>query len=988
MENDINIVQNFINRANRHRDIYHDLMLFKVKEILLVSHLYDAYLIEGEGRFSEIMLYDYGNLNLTSLPRITAASFDEDICQYFDQREIDMVVLMVGLDKDTPIRLAKEIKEKYPQKNIFFLLNDGTYERYFTKQIGKGYFDMVFVWNGETRIFFAMIKYLEDKINATNDSLLGSVRLILVVEDTPTYYSSYLSNLYQIIFKQTNNIIEEIWTDNVYKVLKLRVRPKILLANNYEDAVKLFNQYSNYLYCLITDVKFNKNQKENDNAGFELIKEVHKTKKELPVIVMSSEKDAKIKADKLNVEFIHKHTEFLNKELKKIVIQSLNFGDFTFKNENGDKVAVAKTIKEFKSLLKDVSDETIMHHAHKDDFAHWLMARSEIQLAKILMPKKVSDFQTPDEIRNFLIETINDYADEKLQGNVIDIDDLQCESEGNIISLRGGAYGGKGRGLSFANSIFYQFDIENKFEDISIKVPKTAVIGTKEYEEFISNININLSNNRIPSYKSIKRKFLKAKLSKDLYKRLKRLLECFDKPLAIRSSGSFEDSISQPFAGIFETYVIPNNHPDKKVRFKQLKEAIKLVYASVFSEKSLNYAKALDQRIEEERMAIVIQELVGNDYDGAYYPHFSGVAQSYNFYPFANMQPEDGFSVIAFGLGMYVVNGENAFRFSPKHPNIQVLSFEDQIKHTQTYFYALATDNNEYDLLEGAHSTIKKIDIYDARKHNNLTHCASTYDVNNLRLYPGIKRPGPIVMNFSSVLKTEYIPLSNILVYLLRVFEKSFGTPVEIEFAVDLNHKPKPTFYLLQVKPLIKAVKDYSIKSKKIDPDITMLYSEKIMGNGVINYLKDIIYVKPEAFDKTLTDKMVDEIDTLNRTMADQGKQYVLIGPGRWGTRDRFLGIPVTWPQISEAKVIIETDLDGFPLDASYGSHFFHNLTSLNIAYFSVLKSDKSFINYDLVKEGKVITETKYFIHVRYKENFVIKMDGKKRLALIEKNKS
>ena len=977
-----NIVQSFINRANKHRDIYHDLMPFKVKEILLVSHLYDAYLIEGEGRFSEIMLYEYGHLNLSSLPRITGASFDEDVCKHFIKRNIDLVILMVGLDKFQPLELAKDIKEKYPDKPIFILLHDRTHEKYFVKKLHTGFFDMIFEWNGETKIFFAMIKYLEDKMNAKNDTKIGSVRLILLVEDKPIYYSAFLSSIYKIIFDQTNKVIEEISTDSAFKVLKLRIRPKVILARNYEDAITLFNEYKDYLYCLLTDVRFEKNNKIDVNAGFKLIEEIKKQKKEMPIIVISSENRAKDKAKELNVEFIHKYTEFLNKELRKKVVHNLNFGDFIFKDQKGHKIGKAKSIKQFKELIKTVSDETIMYHAHKDDFSQWLLARSEILLAKILNLKKTSDFTSPMEIRDFLLNTIKNYADEKAQGNVLPIGDEQCNAEGNIISLFNGAYGGKGRGLTFANSLFNQFNVENKFSDIDIKLPKTAVIGVKEYEEFITNIDLDVSNNRIPSYKEVKQKFLANELSDLLQDRLKKLLKCFTKPLAIRSSGSFEDSLSRPFAGIFETYVIPNNHEDPVVRLKQIQDAIKLVFASVFSEKALNYAKALDQRIEEQQMAIVIQELVGNEYNGLYYPHISGVAQSYNFYPFANMQPEDGFSVIAFGLGMYVVNGENAYRFSPKHPQIQVLSFEDQIKHTQTYYYALDINKKDYDLSKGAMETIKKVDIYDARSHNTLTHCVSVYDVNNLRLYPGAHRQGPLVVNFPSILKTEYIPLANVLNYLLNIFEKSFGTPVEIEFAVDLN--PKPTFYLLQVKPLIKAVKDYSINPGDIVREKAILYSEKIMGNGKIDFLKDIVFVKPDTFDNTKTNEMVNEISSINDTIVQDGKQYVLIGPGRWGTRDRFLGIPVTWPQISGAKVIVETDLDGFPLDASYGSHFFHNLTSLNIAYFSIVTGDNSFLNLDLLDNIDIIQETKYFKHIRFKEPFTIKMDGKKRLAVIE----
>lgn len=977
---EFNVVQSFINRNNLNRDIYHDMMPFKVKEILLVSHLYDAYLIEGDGKFSETILSDYANLNLTTLPRITGISFNEDVLGILANRRVDLVVLMVGLDKNTPLNLAHKIKKNNPDIPLFILLNDKSYMDIFVREQHQGHVDMVFMWNGESRIFFAMIEYLEDKMNADNDTKLASVRLILVVEDSPEYYSSYLSVLYQIIFNQTNRIISEIWTDYGYKALKLRTRPKVLLATNYEEAIELFNKYKDFLFCILTDIRFDKNGQINDKAGFELICEVKARKKELPVIVMSSEKNAGGKVAGYDAVFIDKNSDSQMADMNYHVMQSLNFGDFIFRDIEGSEIARASTINEFEGLLKKVDESTIMYHSAKDDFSKWLMARSEIQLAKILFPKKSSEFGTANEIRDFLLEAISQYRDEKPHGNIVSIDNMHWDIEGNIIVLAPGSMGGKGRGLSFANSVIYQYNLENKFEELKLKIPKTAIIGISVFEEFVQKTKIDLNN--VPAYEEVKNIFLSTELNLRLKVKLLKLLSYFTKPLAVRSSGSFEDSISQPFAGIFETYIIPNNSDDKNLRLQQLIKAVKLVFASVFAERSLNYAKALSIKIGDEKMAVVIQELVGFESDGLYFPHISGVAQSYNFYPFAKMKAEDGFAVTAFGLGRYVVNGENAFRFSPKHPDIQALSMMDQVKFTQTYFYALDMTNQDFDLREGTMSTLKRIEIENLENKRILTHCASVFSMDENRMYTGVNKVGPIVINFASILKNEYLPLAPLLDFLLEFFEKSFGSPIEIEYAIELTDPA--TFYLLQIKPLIKAISDYTIDLDEIKNDRTILYSEKMMGNGIIDSMNDVIMVKPGVFDKTMTELMAKELSTLNDKMNDEGNQYILIGPGRWGTRDRFLGVPVTWPQINAARVIVETDLDGFPLDASYGSHFFHNLTTLNIAYFSVVREDNSYINYDILMKGNIIQSTEYFLHLRFDKNLRVKMDGKKRIAIIE----
>ncbi len=980
------LLQNYLNRDSRMRDIYHDMSKFKVKEILLVSNLYDAFSINKEGRFSEIMLYDYGKLNLTSLPRITGVYSTEETLEQLEHKNIDMVVVTVGFNKQRPLKIIKKIKERYPHLPIFILLNNTHHIKFLEKQKAILGYDKIFVWDGESRIFFAMIKYLEDKMNAENDSKLASVRMILVVEDNPIYYSNYLNKLYRIIFKQTNKIIDEVKMDKLYKVLKLRARPKILLATNYEEALDLFQKYKDNIFVMITDVQFPKNGKIESDTGFQLIDEVRKQKRNLPIIVLSSDQKQRQTADKKCLTFIDKNDENLYQELIVEVTQKIGFGDFLFRDKHGQIIDKASTLKEFEKVLKRVPQESIDYHAKKDDFSLWLMARSEIQLAKILEAKKAHHFKNIEAIRSYILKMLKAYRDEKPQGKVVPWEDIDCHNDKNIFLLSDGAYGGKGRGLAFINSLLYETELASHLNGLKIKMPKTAIIGADEFDHFIENNKLQKLKDLNLSDEEINKRFLKARLSNELVKKLDELIDCFKKPLAVRSSGLFEDSLTQPFAGIFETYIIPNNHHDKNRRLQQLIDAIKLVFASTFSNVAVNYSRALDHKLGEEKMSIVIQELVGREHDGLYYPDISGVAQSYNYYPFASMKPRDGFAVIAVGLGSYVVEGERAYRFAPKYPKIQLNSLQDQIKQSQSYFYAVDLKQPDINLLNGPYSAIKKVDIYDAIPHGTLTHLVSTYDFNNDVMYPGVDENGVLVTNFASILQNEYIPLPEMIQDVLNNLKLAFDTPVEIEFAVDLapDEDGDASFYILQVKPLLMPSEDYTFKPEELDKKNLILYAEKSMGNGVINTIKDIVFVKNETFDKTQTTEMAHEIEILNNKFTH--KKYVLIGPGRWGTRDRFIGIPVNWTQISNAKVIVETSLEGYPLDASSGSHFFHNLTTMNIAYFSVfLDKNPQAINYDLLNNAELIEETKHFKHVRFPHPVKIIIDGKKRRGAILK---
>ncbi|MEI6575195.1 MAG: PEP/pyruvate-binding domain-containing protein [Bacteroidota bacterium] len=981
------LLRKFLNKNNIDRDVYHDLMLFKVKDILLIANLYDAYSIEKEGRFSEYVLGEYYTLSLTSVPRITGASSLEEAREELMTRHFDMVIIMMGVDKNQPLEISQKIKEEYPYIPLYLLFNNNS-DVALIREIPNKFtsIDKSFVWNGDSRIFFAMIKHLEDKINAENDTRLGLVRIILLVEDSAIFYSRYLPMLYNIVLEQTKRIIDDVSTDELYRVLRLRARPKILMATNYEEAINIFERYKDYMLCLITDMKFDKDSKLDSFAGMKLIQYIRSQVNDLPTIIQSSDSSNAQRAYELHSSFIDKNSDTLSQDFRSFIQHFLGFGNFIYRDKEGSQIAVAKTLKEFENQLRTIPDDSLLFHARKNHFSLWLMARGEIQAAKILNPSKVTDFHNANEIRSHLIQVIQTFRNEQNRGKVIPFEESLITDASNILSLSSGSMGGKGRGLAFVNSLIYHYDFSQQLPEINICAPKTSIIGTDEFDYFMERNHIQEKIMDVSDYDEIKKIFIEGKLTDGVMRKLKAILKLIKNPIAIRSSGMFEDSLMQPFAGIFETYLLPNCHTDLAVRLEQAAAAIKLVYASIFSQMARGYIEAINYKLEEEKMAVVIQEVVGNRFGDCYYPHISGVAQSYNYYPFAHMKPEEGFAVTAVGLGKYVVEGDRAYRFAPSYPSLEINSPKDQFKNSQVEFIAVDLTKQEFNLLEGEMAGLVQLDIDVAEQHGNLRHCASVYDAENNRIVPGITHAGPRIVNFCNILKYNYIPLAKTIEVVLDVVKEAMGCPVEIEFAVDLNRdaKNRASFYLLQIKPLIGSVQDYTVNLEEIPREDMVLLSEKGMGNGLIDGIDDVIYCDPATFDKSCTLEMVSEIEKLNKQMMKDGRKYILIGPGRWGTRDRWIGIPVNWPQISQAKVIIETNLEDFPLDASSGSHFFHNVTSMNVGYFSVQQGiHNNFIAWDVLAAQPLVKQSKFFRHIRFPKPLTVKMDGKKRITVI-----
>jgi len=984
------LLQKFLDRHNAERDVFHDLQPFKVKEILLVANLYDAYSIEGEGRFADHILGEYYHMSLTSIPRVTGVSSEEEAFKRLKARHYDMVIVMIGVDKDNPMDLCRKIKDKYPYLPTYLLLNNPADIAFVIRQKAlKVPFDNYFVWTGESKVFFAMVSQLEDRVNVENDTQKGLTGVILLVEDSADYYSSYLPMLYSLVMDQTKNLIQDVSTDELYKVLKLRARPKILLASTWESAIAIFNNYRDNLLCVISDMAFPKNDKMNEKAGFELIQHIKSHLPNLPTVLQSSDPESARYAFTLKSNFINKNSESLLQDLKSFINYYLGFGHFVYRDNSGRQIAVAKSMKEFEAYLETVPEDSLAYHAMKNHFSLWLMARGEVKIAKQINPIKVTDFKSLRELREFLLDIIRKRRQELNKGRVINFEETANIDETNVVSITPGSLGGKGRGLAFINTLIYSFELGRLIPGINIKTPVTAVIGTDEFDMFMERNHLWTLVKEEKDHELIQKAFMDGSLSYTLEKKLKVFLRKINRPIAVRSSSLFEDSMSQPFSGIFGTYLLPNNNPDTEIRQMQLSDAIKLVFASVYSKNARAYFEAINYKIELEKMAVVIQEVVGHSYDDAFYPHISGSAQSFNFYPVAHMTPKDGFAVTALGLGQYVMEGNMTYRFSPAYPALEIISQKDLCRNSQVRFYAVDMSVKELNLLEGENAGLKMLDISDAEKHGTLNHIASVLNPDNDTINPGLDSPGPRVINFADILKYNYIPLAPALKTVLDVVTEACGTPVEIEFAVDLtrDESGNASFYLLQIKPLLGTGAGYNIDPASVSEDDLILLSSKSMGNGLINGIADIIFIEPEKFDNKLTTAMAEEIASVNEKMIREDRKYILMGPGRWGSRDRFLGIPVTWPQISGAKVIVEVSLPDFHPDASLGSHFFHNVTSMNVGYFSVNQnSDKDSVCWDKIRNQEVLEKGEFIRHIRFEKPLLVRMDGKKGMAVISMN--
>jgi DNA-binding NarL/FixJ family response regulator len=960
----------------------------RVKKILLVSSFYDAYIFEQDGNFSEQIFGEYREFNLSSVPRIIHVPTIEAALKKLSEDKFDLVITMMRIGETIPYHLSKSIKEKYPELPVLLLLNVQSDIALINSNVDKmKYIDDVFIWNGDSKLFLAMIKSIEDRLNLEEDTSNSFISVILIVEDSVIFYSSYLPILYTEIMMQTQRIIEQEIND-MNKRYRMRSRPKVILVHNYEDAVNIFKKYKDYIIGVITDIEYPVNGVSNPQAGINLMKLIRSADSHLPVLLQSSDNQWEHYIENFHAQFLSKTSKSLLQDLRKFIHFYLGYGEIVFRDERGNEYTRANTLQELEKCLNTIPDSSLLYHSNYNHFSTWLMAHGEISAARQIKEIRPWVFYTTKELRNYLRGIFREVRMEKSRGKIVNFNPENLTIRNQVVKLSEGSLGGKGRGLAFLNNLLSIIASEEKYESIFITLPLTAIIGTHEYDEFIERNKITSAITAL-SDREIADLFSAGVLSDELRAKLSIFLDYFRKPIAVRSSGLLEDSQAQPFAGIYSTYMLPNNHPDKEVRFGRLTQAIKLVYASVFMKTARSYIESVNYKVEEEKMAVIIQEVAGAEHKGLFYPHISGVGQSYNFYPTHSLKHEDGICSIAMGLGISVVEGINIYHFSPKYPQIQAVSETELVSKSQKHFYALDMNSLEFDLREGEEVNLRKVRLKEAESHKTLNNLVSTWDYDNSRFVDGMEERGLKVLTFANILKYNHIPLADLLDDFLSIGQISMGAPVEIEFAVTLHKSQNKlaTFSILQIRPLTTNYEQVRINRDELNQSELILQTSSCMGFGKKDNIYDIIFVHPKRFDNTKTISMLDELDKLNEEMRLEGRPYILIGFGRWGTRDEFLGIPVKWENINMAKIIVEAELPNFRVDPSQGTHFFHNMVAMNIGYFSVgINKSDNMIDWDFLLNHPARKEGSFFVHIQSTKPFEVLMDGETNTAIIKKD--
>lgn len=967
---------------------FRHLMNKRIYKVLILCSTYDYFILEEDGRIDEQIFNEYVSLNLRYPPQFVQASTSSEAFKILENENIDLVIAMLSVGDVDTFKLARDVKKVYSEKPIVVLT---PFSREVSIRLSKedlSAIDYVFCWLGNADILLAIIKLIEDDMNVENDVDKVGVQVIMLVEDSIRYYSSYLPNLYKIIFQQSKEFTSEGLNEH-QKMLRMRGRPKVLLATSYDEAIAYFNKYKNNMLGIISDMSYKKEGVRDKLAGLRLFEEVRKADEFMPFLMQSSDLENKDIADKVGVNFIHKYSKTLSIELKTYVKESLSFGDF--KVINPKDMSVLCTISDLQALqqkLFEIPDDSLQYHFNRNDISKWLYARANFSLAELFKHIRSSQFDSLDSVRRFLFDTISEFRLNKGRGIISKFYRESYDEYLNFSRIGEGSLGGKARGLAFIDSLIKRNKIFDKFEGVEISIPRTVVLSTDVFDEFMENNNLyEIALSNAPD-DEILRHFVNSRLPFRIHEDLYTFITYIKNPIAVRSSSLLEDSHYQPFAGVYSTYMIPKVKSDI-IMIDKLSEAIKSVYASVFFKGSKAYMAATRNVIDEEKMGVVLQEVCGKQNGNRFYPSISGVARSINFYPIHPEKPEDGIANIALGLGKYIVDGGVNLRFSPKYPQkiLQLSSTDMALRETQKHFYALDLNTNSFKPSTNDGVNILKLRINEAEKDGMLTNIASTYDIENHSIKDGTFYEGKRIITFSNILNYNVFPLAEILQTILEVGQKEMNNPVEIEFAVDLNNgKEKSIFNLLQIRPIVDNEETFTEDIENVEDKTTIIQTKSALGNGIIKDIFDFVYVKPDSFNASKTNDIVSSIEKLNETFVSENKNYVLVGPGRWGSSDPWLGIPVKWAQISAARVIIESGLENYRIDPSQGTHFFQNLTSFRVGYFTINPFIKDgFYDIKFLEKQKAVYEDDFIRHVRFKSPIVVKIDGKKSLGVILK---
>ncbi len=964
---------------------FKNLMLKRIFNVLIVANPYDAFILNDDGRVEERIFNEYTMLGLRYPPTFTQVSSEKEALLQLKRRQFDLVICMPGNADNDAFDIARAIKEKYPDIPCVVLTpySHGVAQRIENEDLSI--FDYVFCWLGDINLILSIIKLIEDKMNLSHDVKEAGVQLILLVEDNIRFMSTLLPNIYSYILTQSQRFAKEALNPH-NEMLRMRGRPKVALVSNYEQAISLFRKYKDHTLGVISDCGFNIQGKLQEDAGLKLLKEIRKINEYVPLILQSNETSNKEKALALKFRFVDKNSKTMSQDLRQIMEEHLGFGDFIFRDPTThEEVARIRTLKDLQDSVFDIPYDSMLYHISRNHMSRWLCARAIFPVSEFLKGITWHKLQDVDEHRRIIFDAIVQYRRIKNHGVVAVFDRDKFDKYAHFARIGDGSLGGKGRGLAFLDNIINLSQELSSLEGVSIYIPKTVVLCTDVFDKFMEDndlYKIALSN---ADDETILNAFLKAQLPDNYIEDFITFFDAIDSPIAVRSSSLLEDSHYQPFAGVYSTYMIPNLE-DKQLTLKMLASAIKGVYASVFYSASKSYMAATSNLIEEEKMAVVLQEVVGKQHGNIYYPIFSGVMRSINFYPIGNETPEEGVVDLALGLGKYIVDGGITLRVNPYHPEsvLQLSEVELALQNTQTQFFALDTNFVGTDFKINDGFNICQVKVRKADEEGNLRAIVSTYDPNDNIIRDGLYEGGRKIISFAGLLKYNLFPLPKVLQTIMRISTKAMRRPVELEFACNLNDDNSCDFYLLQIRPIAENAGSISHDISSIKDEDCLVKTSKALGNGLIDNIVDIVYVKTGDYSASNNLKIAMEIESLNRKLSSQGIKYILAGPGRWGSSDSWLGIPVKWPHISSASVIMELSLPSYRVDPSQGTHFFHNLTSFGVGYLTLdLTNTETIYKKEMLDLLPAILETEFIRYVRFPKPLYVLMDGMTQKAVI-----
>ncbi|MBQ4279134.1 MAG: phosphoenolpyruvate synthase [Rikenellaceae bacterium] len=974
---------------------YHSLMQRRIRKILLICSSYDAYILEEDGRIESQINKEYIDLNLSNPPSFSrVASTTEALARLETESDFDVVISMYNVGELDVFSFSKQLKAHHPHIPLVLLTNLSReiYRRIDSEDHSA--IDYIFSWHGNADLIIAIIKTIEDRMNADNDILEVGVQSILLVEDSIKYYSTYLPAVYKLVLQQSNEFLKEALNEQ-QQTLRKRARPKILLATNYTEAVELYEKYKKHMLGVISDVGFviHKNDRSEDekfDAGIDLCKLIKKDDPHMPFLLQSSQESMRATAEELGVGFIVKYSKTLLLELGEYISREFAFGDFVFTDpETGEEIGRAKDLKELQQLVQEIPDRVLLYYTSRNRLSKWMYSRGLFSLATMFKAMNSSNMPSIDDTRSFIVQHINDYRILLGQGVVARFDPETYSEYIWFARMGEGSLGGKARGLAFINSMLQKYNFYDKYPGVRVLLPRTVVVTTDYFDEFIRENGLQYVVNSDISDEELLSEFVSSRLPEKLVGELRTYIKYAKGPLAIRSSSKLEDSHYQPFAGIYSTYMIPlTDNTDQMLRL--LGKAIKSVYASVYFAASRAYITATANVLSEEKMAVVIQEVCGTEDSGYFFPTLSGVARSINCYPIGDERPEDGVVNLAFGLGKLVVEGGQTLRFSPAYPQrvLQLSTPELALRDTQREMYALNLRPEEFKTSLDDAVNLQRFEIGKAAHFRNMRHVASTWDMENQAISDSSYTEGRKIVTFAHILKYDTFPLAEIVRDLLAMGEEEMRCPVELEFAANLDVAPgaDKVFNFLQIRPIIDERGNSSLDWETVDRTDALIYAENALGIGAVEGVSDIVYVRTAGFDTARTPEIARELELLNRRMRDEKRGYVLVGPGRWGSSDPWLGVPVKWPHISEAKVIVECGLEDFRVDPSQGTHFFQNLTSFGVGYVTInpFLGDGLFRE-ELLEAMPAVDESDLIRHVRFEQPLYVFVDGRNNKAIVKR---